>query len=122
MPAGCNLFQNLRNGGTWSSRNDCRGGTDMHQIDHRDRCVRLGKCRDDRRKCAWPKTRTAELGWQRQPKKPDSPEYIDSLGREPTLFIVLSGGWGQYPIGYLSCLRKGCFMIHGVSVLDCVAG
>src|SRR5271170_6254588 len=119
MPAGGNLFQNLRDAGRWLSRSDRRGGTDMHQIDHCDRCVCLGKCRDDRRKCSWPKTRTADLGGQRQPKKPDSAEDVDGFGREPTLFIVLCCCRSQYPIGYLSCLRKRCFMIHVASMSDC---
>ena len=104
MPAGANFFQNLCNNRTWSSRNNRRGGTDMHQVDHCDRCVRLGKRRQDRRKCSWPKTRTAELGRQRQPKKPDLTEAMDSFGREPTLFVILSGRRGQYSISYLFCL------------------
>ena len=81
----------------------------MHQIDHRNRCVRFGKCRRDGCECAWPETQTAELGRQRQPKEPGSPERINGFGGEPGLLVVLPGSRGQYLIGYLSCLSKALF-------------
>src|SRR5260221_2183821 len=112
MLAGGNLFQDLRDGGTWSSRGDHRAGADMHHIDHRDRCVGLGKCSGDSCECAWPEACTAELDRQHQPKKPGSPQRVNRLGREPTLLIVLPGGLRQHMIGYLSCFRKRCLMIH----------
>src|ERR1700733_8621238 len=89
-----NFFENLCHSGTWLPRSDRRGGANMHQIDHGDRCVRLGKRRQDRRKCPWPKTRSAELGRKRQAKKPDLTEPLHSFGREPAFFIVLPGSRG----------------------------
>src|SRR5262249_2605198 len=122
MLAGSNLFQDLRNGGAWSGRGDRRDGAGMHQVDHGNGCIRLGKCRGDGRECPWPETHTAVLDRQRQPKKPGSPEGINSLGPEPTLLIVLPGGRRQHTIGYLSCFRKRYLMIHVAPDLDCVVG
>jgi hypothetical protein len=115
MPAGSYFFQNPPHGLGPSSCGDCRGGADVHQINHRNRCVSFGKCRGDGCECVCAETRAPELGRHREPKKPGSPERINSFGREPPLPIVPSGGWGQHAIGNLFCFRKRRVMIHDSS-------
>ena len=89
MPAGGDLLQRLRTGGVWSSRSDRRGGTDVHEIDHRDGRVRFGECGGDGRERAWSEPRTADLTRQHQSEQPRPPERVDSIRREPTLLVVL---------------------------------
>jgi hypothetical protein len=52
MPAGSDLVQRLFEGGAGSSGEDRRDCTDVHQVDHRDRCVGFGERRDDGRETA----------------------------------------------------------------------
>jgi hypothetical protein len=56
MPAGSDLMQCLFDGGAGSSGEDRRDCTDVHQVDHRDRCVGFGEGRGDDREAAWPET------------------------------------------------------------------
>jgi hypothetical protein len=121
MPAGSYLFQSPPNGLGRSSCGDCGGGADVHQINHRNRCVSFGKCRGDGCECICAETRAPELGRHREPKKPGSPERINSFGREPALPIVLPGGWGQHAIDNLFCFRKRRVMIHDSSDFENVS-
>ena len=85
MPAGSDLSQYRLDGGARRSGGDRRDGADVHQIDHRDRCVGFSKRRGDGREAARSETRPAEFGRQHQPEQPGPPERVDSLGREPAL-------------------------------------
>ena len=114
MPAGGDLLQGLCDCGTRPRRRDRRAPQHVHEVDHRDRCVRFGKRRGDGRECAWSETRAAELGRQHQPEQPGLPERVDSFGREPAFLVVLSGGRGQHAIGYFFGTRKRGLMIHDV--------
>ena len=56
MPATRDVMQRLRHGRTGPSGGDCGRGGYMHEIDHRNRCIRFGKLRGDGRKSAWSQT------------------------------------------------------------------
>ena len=55
MAAGSNLLQYGRDclSRAWTRRRDRRGAENVHEIDHRDRSIRLGERRDHSRKRAW---------------------------------------------------------------------
>jgi hypothetical protein len=56
MPATRDVMQRPRHGRTGPSGGDGGRGGYMHEIDHRDRCIRFGKQRGDGRKSAWSQT------------------------------------------------------------------
>ncbi len=80
MPASCDLFQRLRDAGIGSSRGNRRGGAHVHEIDHRDRCVRFGKRRGHGCEGAWSESRAADLGGQHNSEQSCPTESLDSFG------------------------------------------
>ncbi len=62
MLTGSNLLENLFNRGGSRSRSHRCGGTLMHQIDHRDGCVRFSQYSGDGRKSSYPEAGAAQLG------------------------------------------------------------
>ena len=93
MPAGSDLLQDRRDGGSRASRNDRRGGARVHEIDHRDRRIRLGERRHHRRETSRSKRRPADLRGKHQSEEPGSSEGGHRLGGKSTLSVVLPGGW-----------------------------
>jgi hypothetical protein len=80
MSAAGDLSENLYNCSSGSSCGNCRGSANMHEVDHRHRCIRLSEFRRNSSECAWPETRAAKLRRQRESKKPGMPERIDGFG------------------------------------------
>jgi hypothetical protein len=112
MHAGTDLSQCRRHRSARTGGSDRRGGANVHEVDHRDRGVRLGKRRDDRREGPRAKRGSSDLGGEHQPEEPGLSEGSDRFGGEATLLIVLPSRRDQHAIGHFLRIGNTDVVIH----------